>query len=122
MSISDTPFGRPPRHRDCSTTGSFANHDIDDGHVLITGTYYRLQEEGLTGFEPTTAFLERLEVAFIRTYLEHAPEGRIDNHMLTALEDARHDIAEEFTENAGLRTEVIPAYYQAASTFHCLYH
>lgn len=108
---------------DCTTTGSFADHGIEDGANLITRTYYRLQGAGRHDFTPTETFFDRLESAFIWAYLGSVDERGIPAHVQNAIDDARSLTHEEFENrpDADLRTEVIPAFYRRVAGFHCLY-
>ncbi|MEF8915708.1 hypothetical protein [Natronomonas sp.] len=107
---------------DCTTTTSFDDHGLADGSTLIRETYYRLVEGGAT-YEPTAAFFDRLESAFIWAYLGATDEAGIPPHVGAAIADARGRTHEAFREtpDADLRTEVIPAFYQRVAGFHCIY-
>lgn len=43
------------RPDDCTTTGSFSDHGIEDGTDLVTETYYRLQAGERRAFSPLSA-------------------------------------------------------------------
>lgn len=107
---------------DCTTTTSFADHGLADGSTLIRETYFRLLESGTT-YEPTAAFFERLESAFIWAYLSTTGETGIPPHVEAAIADARSRTRESYhgTPDSDLRTEVIPAFYQRVAGFHCIY-
>jgi hypothetical protein len=119
---------RGERHRDestddCTTTGSFGDHDIEDGSSLVQRTYYRLAEADGLEYEPTEAFFEELETAFIWAYLGSVDGAGIPDHVQTAIDDARVFTAEDFADrpDADLRTEVVPTFYRYAAGFHCAY-
>ena len=57
---------------ECTTTGSFAAHGIDDGSRLISRTYCRLADGAPASFVPADRVFDRLETAFIWAYLESA--------------------------------------------------
>jgi hypothetical protein len=107
---------------DCTTTKSFDDHGIEDGADLITATYYRLASTEI-GFEPTETFFERLESAFVWTYLGTVDATGVPDHVMAAVEDARALTREEFTDqpDADLRTDVVPAFYRRVAGFHCAY-
>jgi hypothetical protein len=107
---------------ECTTTGSFADHDIEDGSTLIQRSYYRLSDAGRAEFEPTASFFDALEAAFIWAYLGTVRESGVPEHVEAAIDDARALTAEEFTDReADLRTEVLPAFYRHLADFHCAY-
>jgi hypothetical protein len=108
---------------DCTTTGSFADHDIEDGSTLIQRAYYRLAGGDRTEFEPTASFFDALESAFIWAYLGTTRESEIPEHVEAAIDDARAHTAAEFEDrpDADLRTDVIPAFYRHLAEFHCAY-
>ncbi len=108
---------------ECTTTESFADHDIEDGSTLIHRTYYRLAGADRAEFEPTASFFDALESAFLWAYLGTTRETEIPEHVEAAIDDARALTADEFESraDADLRTEVIPAFYQHLADFHCAY-
>jgi len=108
---------------ECTTTESFADHDIEDGSTLIQRSYYRLAGADRTTFEPTESCFDALESAFIWAYLGTTRESEIPEHVGAAIDDARALTAEEFADrpNADLRTDVIPAFYRHLADFHCAY-
>jgi len=108
---------------DCTTTTSFEDHGLADGEALIRRTHYRLLEADAASFEPTPAFFDRLESAFIWSYLATTGETGVPPHVEAAMADARERTRESFdtSPEADLRTDVIPAYYQRVAGFHCLY-
>ncbi len=107
---------------ECTTTESFADHDIEDGSTLIQRSYYRLSDAGRAEFEPTASFFDALESAFIWAYLGTVRENGVPEHVEAAIDDARALTAEEFTDReADLRTEVLPAFYRHLAEFHCAY-
>lgn len=114
---------RPAADTDCTTTGSFGDHDIEDGSELVHGTYYRLVEGGRAEFDPTDAFYEALESAFLWTYLGTVDGTAVPAHVEAAVDDALAFTAEEFAARpeADLRTEIVPTFYQYAAGFHCAY-
>jgi hypothetical protein len=122
MSEQDRPHGEQ-RGNDCTTTGSFSDHGIEDGAELITETYHRLREAGCREFSPTEAFFDRLESAFLWAYLGSVDEPTVPAHVELAIEDARVHTQAEFDDrpDADLRTEVVPAFYQQVAGFHCVY-
>lgn len=107
----------------CSTTNSFKDHGIADATSLVTDTYYRLRAAEQTGFSTDDAFFDRLESAFIWSYLSSVDEAGIPDHVQFAIEDARELTRDEFTEkpDADLRTDVLPAFYRRLAGFHCVY-
>jgi len=107
---------------ECTTTASFADHDIEDGSALIQRIYYRLSAAD-TEFVPSEAFFDALESAFIWAYLETVEENGIPDHVEAAIDDTRAVTAEEFADrpDAGLRTEVVQTFYRNAAGFHCAY-
>lgn len=108
---------------DCTTTGSFGDHGVDDGSTLVHRTYYRLVDGGRTEFAPTEAFYDSLESAFLWTYLGAVGETVVPDDVEAAIDDARTFTAEEFADrpDADLRTEVVPTFYQYVAGFHCAY-
>ena len=108
---------------ECTTTESFADHDIDDGSALIERTYHRLTDGDRTAFEPTVSFYDALESAFMWAYLGTVEEAGIPPHVEAAIDDARAFTEEDFADDpeADLRTDVIPTLYQYAAGFHCAY-
>jgi hypothetical protein len=108
---------------ECTTTESFADHDIDDGSTLIERTHYRLASGGRGEFEPSDSFFDALESAFMWAYLGTTTATGIPDHVEAAIDDARAFTAEEFADrpDADLRTEVVPTFYSYAADFHCEY-
>jgi len=108
---------------DCTTTESFADHDIDDGSTLVQRTYYRLTEAGVEEFEPTPSFFDALESAFMWAYLGSVDGNDIPDHVEAAIDDARVFTAEDFEDqpDADLRTDVVSTFYRYAAGFHCAY-
>lgn len=96
--------------RDCSTTGSFTDHDIEDGSTLIQQAYYRLADGDRTEFEPTTCF-DSLESAFVWASLGAVRESGVTECVEAAIDDARAHTAEEFDDrpDADRRTDVVPS-------------
>ena len=111
------------RATDCTTTGSFDDHGIDDGSELIRRTYYRLAADDDGAFEPTERFLDRLADAFTRAYLTVTDSYELPAHVAAAVDDARVWTGAEFADepDADLRGTVIPAFYRHAAGFHCAY-
>ncbi|EMA07709.1 hypothetical protein SAMN05443574_10692 [Haloarcula vallismortis] len=108
---------------ECTTTESFADHGLDDGSVLISRTYNRIAADGEPTFEPTAAFFDTLEAAFIWAYIGTIDEPGVPPHVEAAIEDARAFTRREFANDpdADLRTDVIPTFYQQVAGFHCAY-
>ena len=108
---------------ECTTTGSFADHDIEDGSRLIQRTYYRLTAGAYDEFEPTAAFFDALEAAFVWAYLGSVDERQVPDHVGAAIDDATAFTREEFADrpDADLRTNIVPAFYHHAAGFHCAY-
>ena len=108
---------------ECTTTESFADHGLDDGSVLISRTYNRIAVDGQPTFEPTAAFFDTLESAFIWAYIGTIDEPGVPPHVEAAIEDARAFTRREFADDpdAALRTDVIPTFYQQVAGFHCAY-
>jgi len=108
---------------ECSTTGSFADHDIEDGSRLIEQTYYRLSEADMAEFRATESDFEALESAFRWAYLGTVTENGVPDHVEAAIDDARVFTTEGFADrpDADLRTDVIPTFYRYAASFHCAY-
>jgi hypothetical protein len=108
---------------DCTTTGSFADHDVDDGSVLIQRAYYRLAADGTPTFEPTESFFDALESAFIWAYLGTVEANNVPDQVEAAIDDARALTAEEFSDrpDADVRTSILPTFYRHAAEFHCAY-
>lgn len=117
----DRPAGEP--REDCTTTGSFDDHGIDDGHELVTATHRRLREARVAGFRPTDAFFDRLESAFTWAYLGTVDDAGVPDDVALAIADARHAIEDEFGDraDADLRTDVVPAFYRSVAGYHCAY-
>jgi hypothetical protein len=110
------------RADDCTTTTSFTDHGLDDGSTLVRETYYRLATAGYGTFDPSEAFFDRLESAFVWSYLSTVDETAVPPHVAEAITDATALTFEEFQDaRADLRTEVIPAFYQRVAGFHCVY-
>jgi hypothetical protein len=107
----------------CTTTGSFADHDIEDGSTLIDRTYYRLASADGVEYEPSASFFLALESAFRWAYLGTTDGTDVPAHVEAAIDDARAFTAEDFADrpNADLRTEVVPTFYRYAAGFHCAY-
>jgi len=112
----------PSGEADCSSSDSFDDHGIDRGEQLVSRTYNRLAV-GQVAFEPTEAFFDRLEEAFIWAYLGTVEEGGIEEHVDVAIADAKAVTFEEFRDQseADLRESVIPTFYQHVAGFHCAY-
>jgi hypothetical protein len=112
-----------PTDDECTTTGSFSDHDIQDGSRLVQRTYYRLADADRSTFSPTESFFDALESAFIWAYLGSVEENGVPDHVAVALDDARAVTAEEFADrpDADLRTDVLPTFYRHAAGFHCAY-
>lgn len=108
---------------DCTTTGSFNDHGIDDGSDLIRRTHYRLVADDWDTFEPTEQFLDRLADAFTRAYLTTTDAYELPPRVAAAVDDVRAWVEAEFTDEpeTDLRGEVIPAFYRYAAGFHCAY-
>ena len=108
---------------DCTTTGSFDDHGIDDGSALIRRTHYRLVADGDDTFEPTERYLDRLADAFARAYLTATDAYALPPHVAAAVDDARVWAGAEFADDpdTDLRRTVIPAFYRHAAGFHCAY-
>ena len=108
---------------ECTTTESFADHEIDDGSLLIRRAYYRLADADRRGFEPTESFFDAVESAFIWAYLGTVGENGVPEHVEAAIDDARALTAEQFQNrpDADLRTDVLPTFYQNLADFHCVY-
>lgn len=108
---------------DCTTTGSFGDHGIEDGSELVHGTHYRLVDGGWSEFAPTEEFYDALEAAFLWTYLGTVGGTDVPTHVRAAVDDALAFTAEEFADRPGadLRTEVIPTFYRSVAGFHCAY-
>jgi hypothetical protein len=121
--MTDEEFQTDDRAEECTTTGSFADHDIEDGSALIQRTYYRLAGADRTEFEPTESCFDARESAFIWAYLGTTRESDIPEHVEAAIDDARAHTAAEFADrpDADLRTDVIPAFYRHLADFHCAY-
>lgn len=108
---------------ECTTTLSFSDHGIEDGHELLTETYYRYRDQTDEPFTAAEDDLRRLEVAFIRTYLDELGAGTVDDHVQAALADALTDLRETFADvdEPNLRTDVIPTFYRRLASYHCEY-
>lgn len=121
MSESDNHHSRSGD--ECTTTGSFSEHGIEDGTDLITSTYFRLQNATRDQFDPSETFFDKLESAFIWAYLGSGEETGVPEHVELAIDDARALTHEEYADQPGadLRTEVIPTFYRHVADFHCLY-
>lgn len=119
----DVDLGLGRRDAECTTTSSFDDHGIPDGAGLISGTYRRLREAGVTEFEPSAELFDAVATAFARTYLDAVDEPAVPDHVDAAIEDARERTREAFAgrTEADLRTEVLPAFYQRVAGFHCTY-
>lgn len=108
---------------DCSTLASFADHGIDDGKSLVEETYSRLRVADGDRVQPTDAFFDRLESAFLWAYLRTVDERTVPDDVLLAVEDARYVVRARFATriDVDLRTEVVPAFYDAVASYHCAY-
>ncbi|MFW6435990.1 MAG: hypothetical protein ACOCY1_06365 [Halovenus sp.] len=104
--------------RNCASSDSFDDH----GEQLVSRTYNRLAV-GELAFEPTEAFFDRLEEAFIWAYLGSVDTSGVPEHVSLAIEDAKAVTYGEFRDrpDADLRTDVVPAFYQRVAGFHCAY-
>lgn len=94
----------------CTTTSSFADHEISDGSAH-------------TEYQPTESFFDALESAFIWAYLGATEERGVPEHVAAAIDDARAHTKAELEEqpDADLRTTVIPTFYKHIADFHCVY-
>jgi hypothetical protein len=112
-----------PTEDACRTTNSFADHDIEDGSVLVQRTYYRLVEADSGTFESTDAFYGRLDSAFLWAYLSVTNGTEVPDHVQASLDDAIAMTREAFDDSpdSDLRTEVLPTFYQQLAGFHCSY-
>lgn len=108
---------------DCTTTKSFADHDLLDGSELIRRTYYRLATAEDVEFAPTDRFFDALESAFVWAYLDSVDEHGVPDHVGAAVDDALAFTAEEYADrpDADLRTDVLPTFYTHVADFHCEY-
>jgi len=108
---------------DCTTTGSFSDHGIDDAVDLVTRTYYRLETAERGGFSPDDAFFDRRESAFVWAYLRSVDDAGIPPHVALSIDDERAITREAFADrpDADLQTEVLPAFYRRVAGFHCVY-
>lgn len=106
----------------CTTTSSFADHNIDDGSTFITRTYHRLRSAH-SEYQPTGSFFDALESAFIWAYLGATEDRGVPEHVAAAIDDARAHTKAELDDqpDADLRTEVVPTFYQHLADFHCAY-
>ncbi|WP_336325566.1 hypothetical protein [Halovenus sp. HT40] len=106
----------------CTTTSSFADHQISDGSTLIRRTYHRLRSAH-TEYQPTESFFDALESAFIWAYLGTTEERGVPEHVAAAIDDARAHTKAEFADqpSADLRTDIIPTFYKHVADFHCVY-
>jgi hypothetical protein len=123
MSETDRPIDGADRTDECSTTASFTDHGIEDGSILVKTTYRLLAGDGEPEYEPSEEFFDRLAQAFTWAYLGNVEDEEIALGVEAAIDDARVLTAQEFAdvEDADLRTEVIPAFYQRVAGFHCAY-
>jgi len=117
--------GRAPHEKSgtgCASSDSFDDHGIERGEQLISRTYNRLAV-GELAFEPTKAFFDRLEEAFIWAYLGSVDGSGVPEHVSLAIDDAKAVTYEQFREqsDADLRNDVVPAFYQQVAGFHCAY-
>jgi len=122
--VSDTgETPTDPRAEECTTTTSFDDHGVGDATDLVTRTYYRLQGEDRTDFEPSDDFFDALESAFLWAYLGSVDERGVPEHVQLAVDDALALTREEFADHpeADLRTTVLPAFYERVAGFHCRY-
>lgn len=121
--MGDVPTYHDDAVPDCTTTGSFTDHGIEDGSALVQRTYYRLVDGECGTFEPTDQCFDQLESAFIRAYLATVETADVPAHVAAAIDDARVLTAEEFRDeaDADLRTAVNPRFYQLVAGFHCVY-
>lgn len=106
---------------DCSTTGSFNDHGIEDGSDLVSATHYRLRDAGIDSFEATASFFDALESAFRWAYLGAVDEPGVPPHVDYAIADARAFVEAEFDdrEDADLRQDVVQTFYREVAGFHC---
>ena len=111
--------GRSPD--DCSTSGSFSDHGIDDGSELVSDTHFRLLDAGVEEFEPSDAFFDALESAFVWAYLGSVDEAGVPPHVEYATSDARAAVEAEFADqaDADVRTDVVQSFYRNVAGFHC---
>jgi len=106
---------------DCTTTRSFADHDIEDGSALTERTYYRLSDADASAFEASERLFDALESAFLWAYLDSVDGNGVPAHVDAAIDDARALTREEFTgaTDPDIGTEVVPTFYRYAADFHC---
>lgn len=123
MRNSDTDERDEDIDGNCTTTASFDDHGVDDGSDLIRQTYDRLAADDDGTFEPTDRFFDRLADAFMRSYLTATGEFSLPDDVAPAIDDARTWTAIDFADeqDADLRTQVVPTFYQYAAGFHCTY-
>lgn len=121
MTTPETPF--TDADGDCSTTTSFEDHGLIDGSDLVHNTYYRLLDAGVDTFEPTDAFFDGLESAFLWSYMHATEDSGVPPHVEAAIGDARERTRELYadTPDVDLRVDVIPTFYQEVAGFHCIY-
>ena len=106
---------------DCTTTGSFDDHGIDDGSALIRRTHCRLVAAAADTFGPSDRYLDRLADAFTRAYLTATDAYAPPPHVAAAVDDVRVWAGAEFADDpdADLLGTVIPAFCRHAAGFHC---
>lgn len=122
--MAPAPLGRiPPRPPPMPTTSAFDAYGITDGVDLVHRTSYRLLATGDGSFEPTAAFLARVDRAFWAAYIRAAAVPLVPTPLDAALEDAAALTAEEFADepDADLRGEVLPSYYGTPVGLFCRY-
>lgn len=107
----------------CDTTSAFDTYGIPDGVDLVHRTRYRLLATGDASFEPTRAFLDRVDRAFRAAYIHSAEVPLVPEPLDAALEDVAALTAEEYADepDADLRGEVLPAYYGTLVGLFCRY-
>lgn len=107
----------------CDTTSAFDAYGIPDGVDLVHRTRYRLLATDDASFQPTTAFLDRVDHAFRAAYIGTADVPLVPEPLDTALEDAAALTAEEYADDpeADLREEVLPTYYATLVGLFCTY-
>lgn len=107
----------------CDTTSAFDAYGIPDGVDLVHRTRHRLLSNVDGSFEPTRAFLERIDRAFRAAYIQAAEVPLLPEPLAVALEDAAALTAEAYAEepDADFRDEVLPSYYGTLVGLFCRY-
>lgn len=113
----------PTMSTTCDTANAFTLYGIPDGVDLLHRMRYQLLAGGDGEFEPTDAFVDRIERAFRTAYRRAADAPEVADPLDAAVEDAAALTAEAYVDDpdADLRRDVLPSFYATLVGLFCRY-